>query len=85
MKLPMNNYCADSASRGSLELGNRGQKRAVVAPRFFHFTITALTALAGQKFDKLIVGKVASYDGAMLNVPELFSKAVLLPMLDYGV
>jgi hypothetical protein len=30
------------------------------------------------------VGKVASYDGAMLKVTELFSKAVLLPMFVYG-
>jgi hypothetical protein len=64
MKLPMNSYCAEVASRGSLELGseccNRGQMilelnhLAIVAPRRFHFTITALTVnrevLAGQKF-----------------------------------
>ena len=43
---------------------------AVVAPRHFHFMITAPTALAGQTF----VGKVASYDGAMLKVTELFCK-----------
>ena len=60
---------------------------AGVAPRFFHFTITALTvdrkSLAGQKFDWL-VGKVASYDDATLKVTELFSKAILLPMFVYG-
>jgi hypothetical protein len=69
IKLPTNSYCADVASRGSLELGseccNRGQTifthyalqcsrsvslcglplcgRAIIAPRRFHFTITALT------------------------------------------
>ena len=67
-KLPTNNYCADVASRGNLELSseccNQGQiifthfrtrqsrsvslcglplrGWAVVAPRRFHFTITAL-------------------------------------------
>jgi hypothetical protein len=27
---------------------------------------------------------VSSYDGAMLKVPELFNKAILLPMFVYG-
>jgi hypothetical protein len=31
-----------------------------------------------------LVGKVPSYDGATLNVTELFSKAILLPMFVYG-
>jgi hypothetical protein len=37
-----------------------------------------------QNVVKLLVGKVASYDGAKLKVPELFSKAILLPMFVYG-
>jgi hypothetical protein len=65
-------------------------RRAVVAARCFHFTITALTgdwaALAWQIFDQL-VGKVASYGGATFKVTELFGKANLLPMyiLDWMV
>ena len=47
---------------------------AVVAPRHFHFTITA----------QVLVGKVASYDGATLKVTELSSKAILLPRFVYG-
>jgi hypothetical protein len=43
---------------------------AVVAPRCFHFTITALTALT---ITARTVGKVASYDSAMLNDTKLFS------------
>ena len=55
----------------------------------FHFTITALTvdraALAGQKFDELTCWKGGIiYNGATLKVTELFSKAILLPMLVYG-
>jgi hypothetical protein len=65
MKLLTNSFCADVASRGSLELHSRFVSLSdlplcglpVVAPRRFHFTITAYTdnraALAGQKFDKL--------------------------------
>jgi hypothetical protein len=41
-------------------------------------------ALAGQKFDKLTVGKAASYDGAMLKITDLFIKAILLSMFIYG-
>ena len=32
----------------------------------------------------VVVGKVASYDGATLKVTELFSKAILLPIFIYG-
>ena len=32
----------------------------------------------------LLVGKVASYEGATLKVTELFTKAILLPMLVNG-
>jgi hypothetical protein len=59
MKLPTNSYCADIASKyrsvSLCSLPLRGW--SVVAPRPFHFTITALTvegaSLAGQKFDEL--------------------------------
>ena len=51
---------------------------AVVAPVHFHFTITALAVDRGSssRTDILInwlVGKVASYDGAMLKATEFFS------------
>ena len=35
-------------------------------------------------FNVAHVGKVASYDRATLKVPELFCKAILLPMFVYG-
>jgi hypothetical protein len=48
----------------------------------FHFTITSLTVDRGSfsRADILLVGKVASYDGATLKVTELFGKAILLTM-----
>jgi hypothetical protein len=62
---------------------------AIVAPRHFHFTITGLTILPaqllqGRHLTNLLIGKVASYDSAMLNVTELFSKAILLPLFVCG-
>ena len=57
---------------------------AVVAPRHVHFTITALTVDWGSSSRAEIVGNVPSYDGAMLKVTDLFSKAILLPMFVYG-
>ena len=62
---------------------------AVVALRHFHFSITALTidwgsSSSAKKLTNWVVGKVASYDCAMLKVTELFSKAILLPMFVYG-
>ena len=62
---------------------------AIVAPICFHFTKTALTvdwgsSSRGRNLMNWLVGKVAPYDGAMLKVTELFSKAILLPMFVYG-
>jgi hypothetical protein len=57
---------------------------AIVAPRCFHFTITALTADQGRNLTNWLVRKVASYDGAILKVTDFFSKAILLPMFVYG-
>ena len=37
-------------------------------------------ALASTNLTSSLVGKIASYDDAMLKVTELFRKAVLLPM-----
>ena len=52
---------------------------AVVAPRCFHFTITAPTVDQGSSSKaeiwQWLVGKVASYDAATLKVIELFSVA----------
>ena len=59
MKLLMNSYSADVASRVSLEISTRWSRSvslcglplcgwAVVAPRCFHFTITALTVERGS-------------------------------------
>jgi hypothetical protein len=53
--------------------------RAVVAPRRFHFTITALTVDQGSS-SRADIWRADSYDGATLKVTELFSKAILLPM-----
>ena len=62
---------------------------AVVAPRHFHFTITALTVDRGRSsraelFTNWLIRKMASYNGATLKVTELFSKAILLPVFVYG-
>ena len=110
MKLPMNSFCANFASRGSLGLGsefqtasgsNRGQTIftrcalqhplcvlplhgwAIVDPRSFHFTITALTVNQDSS-SRAGIWQVASYDSDILKVTELFSKAILLPMFVYG-
>ena len=57
---------------------------AVVDPKSFHFTITALTveraSASRAEIWRTDLLKVASYDGATLKVTELFSKAILLTM-----
>ena len=87
MKHPMNSYRSDVAFRGSLELGseccNRGQTifymlQHSVVP-FFPLHNNSTYSWPGQLYQgrhltNWLVGKVASYDGAMLKVTELFSK-----------
>jgi hypothetical protein len=60
---------------------------AFVAPRRFHLTalaITALTVARGRNLTYWLVGNVASCDSATLKVTELFCKAILLSMFVYG-
>jgi hypothetical protein len=58
---------------------------AVIAPRCFHFRITALTVDWGSSSrTNWLVGKVASYGGTTFKVIELFTKDILLTMYDYG-
>ena len=52
----------------------------------YHFVaepLSLLNVFTFFTFDRLF-GKVLSYDGAVLKVNELFSKAILLPMFVYG-
>jgi hypothetical protein len=82
---------ADVASRGRLEIGsgccNRGQM-IFVSYMLQHLAVPFWELVwpsqqqhfqEGRDLTKWLVRKVASYDGAILKVTHLFSKAVLLP------
>ena len=80
MKLPTNSYCADAASRGTLELGWVLQLRT----DYLYVLHASAYGWPENKFNKLTCWKGCIDDGTTLKVTELFSKAILLPMLVYG-
>ena len=73
MKLQTNSYCADVASRGSLELGGECYRLFLCASTLSGHVLWACAVYPFEARQGIIwtnwhVGKVASYDGATLKV-----------------